>query len=114
MDASAPRLIENNFKQYLRSALQASHNTRISFYYYVLNIGIFVLFFIGLGITLYTCYHNKLSPEEKNNRRIKDEAEILSKIRYYQIQSRTDASQKTRITDLPTGTASQFKEMFDL
>jgi len=114
MDANAPRLIENNFKHYLRGALQASHTTRISFYYYVLNISIFVIFSIGLGVTLYTCYHYKPSPEEKNNRRIRDEAAILSKIRYYQVQSRTDASQKTRITDLPTGTAPEFREMFDL
>lgn len=114
MSHDLPQLIEDNFKNYLHKSLQTSHNIRLSFYYNVLNISVFFIFSGLLGITLYICYTNKLSPIEKNNKRIRDEAEILSKVRFYQQQSRMDASQKTRITDLPTGTAPEFREMFEL
>lgn len=114
MSGSVPRLIESHFKNYLGGALRESHNNRISFYQHTMNISVTAFILSGLIFILYTCYHNKLSPEEKEAKRIHDEASIISKIRFYQEQSITDASQRTRITELPTGTAPEFREMFNL
>jgi hypothetical protein len=114
MSDSVPRLIEAHFKNYLSGALRESHKNRVSFYQYTMNISALAVLLSGLVFILYTCYHNKLSPEEKEAKRIHDEASIISKIRFYQEQSITDASQRSKITDLPTGTAPEFREMFNL
>jgi CRISPR/Cas system-associated exonuclease Cas4 (RecB family) len=109
-----PRLVESSFRTYLDSALQNSHNTRVTFYYYIFNIAVLILFLSVFGGALYYCSINKLTPVELTKKRKQDQEFILSKIRHYQAQSRMDASQTSRITNLPTNTNPDFREMFEL
>lgn len=98
-----PRLIENSSKNYLFQTLQKCHNHRVTIYYYVLNIGILVLFFGIVGSILYYSYKNKLTPYEAQQKLLKDQAYILSKIRYYkEDRKKMEESQVSSITNLPT------------
>lgn len=80
----APKLIEPGVKHHLYQTLHNCHDTRVSLYTWILNIGVFVIF-MGITISaLYFCYTRKLSPEEKYNKMMRDQSYILSKIRFYQ------------------------------
>ena len=65
----------------------------------IINVSLFVIFFIILGIILLYKYKGKLTPSEKNMKNIEKQQYILSKIKNYQ-----DAklrSQQSLITGLP-------------
>jgi hypothetical protein len=98
-----PRLIENSSKNYLFQTLQKCHNHRVTIYYYVLNISVLILFFGIVGAVLYYSYKNKLTPYEAQQKMLKDQAYILSKIRYYKEDRKNmEESQVSSITNLPT------------
>ena len=98
----SPKLIDYSAKYYLYNVLKKCHEHRVSIYYYVLNISVLIVF---LGITaaiLYSCYKNKLTDYEKNQKMMRDQQYILSKIRYYkEDKKRQEESQYSNITDLP-------------
>ena len=101
MDAY-PRLIENSAKNYLLQTLQKCHHNRTTIYYYAFNIGILVLFFTIVGFILYNAYKNKLTPYEANQKMLRDQYYVLSKIKWYQEDRKnTHESQSTSITNLP-------------
>jgi hypothetical protein len=81
---SGPRLIEPTAKHFLHTTLTQCHSNRVNVYYWGLNITIFVVFVCIFGAALYYCYKRKLSPEEQYNKMMKEQAYILSKIRFYQ------------------------------
>lgn len=96
-----PRLIESGAHNYMSDILQTCHSTRVNIYLYALNIGVFFLF-VGITVAiLYYCYSTRLSPEDAYQKQLKEQAYILSKIRYYKEQQRNIAS-KASITGLPT------------
>jgi hypothetical protein len=99
MSMNVGHLIEPTVKYYLFNTLQNCHAHRINIYYYVLNIGVFLIFSLIVGYTLYYCYTHKLSPHEREQKMLKDQNIILSKIRMYQedIQDR----RMSDITNLP-------------
>jgi len=92
-------LIEPTVKYYLFSSLQSCHENRVTIYYYVLNIGVFLIFSTIVIYVLYYCYTNKLSPYEKEQKMLREQNIILSKIRLYQedLQDR----RMSNITKLP-------------
>ena len=98
----APNLIDHSAKYYLYNVLRKCHNNRVSIYYYVLNLGVLVVF---LGITcavLYYCNKYKLNDYDKNQKMMKDQQYILSKIRYFKEDLKQDhESQYSGITNLP-------------
>jgi hypothetical protein len=96
-----PRLIEPTAKNYIFQTLQQCHTHRVSIYYYALNIGVFILFITCVGIILYYCSKNKLSDYEKQQRMLSDQQYVLSKIRYYQEDSKAKKAQVSGITSLP-------------
>jgi hypothetical protein len=96
-----PRLIEPTSKYYMSELLHKCHENRVHIYQYSLNIGIFVIFVVIVGLVLYYCYRSKLSPEEEYNKRMKDQEYILSKIRFYKHHQQSIQS-KSDITSLPT------------
>ena len=97
-----PRLIEYTTKNYLFNTLQQCHNNRITIYYYALNIGVFLFIVIVFGGFLYFCNRHKLTDYEKQQKMIKDQQYILSKIQYYQEDKKQrQESQSSNITDLP-------------
>lgn len=96
----APHLIEPNAKYFLYSTLQKCHDNRVQIYTTVLNITVFLVFVSITGITLYYCYNKKLTPYEQQQKLLKDQAYVLSKIRYYQGEN---MNRKTSdITNLPS------------
>jgi len=99
MTMNIGHLIEPTVKHYLFSALNSCHEQRVTIYYYVLNIGVFLLFFGLAAAILYYCYTHKLSPLEKEKKMLRDQNIILSKIRMYQedLQDRRVSG----ITNLP-------------
>jgi len=96
-----PQLIEHEAHNYMTQILQGCHSNRVKIYLYVLNIGIFLIFFIIVGLVLYYCHKTKMTPEEVNQKQLKEQDYILSKIRYYKEQQRNITS-KASITGLPT------------
>lgn len=97
-----PRLIENSAKNYLFQTLQKCHTNRVSIYYYALNFGVLFLFVGIVGLILYYCSKKKLSDYEKQQKMLKDQQYVLSKIRYYQQDKKErQQSQVSGITDLP-------------
>jgi len=97
-----PRLIENSAKNFLFQTLQKCHYNRVSIYYYTLNIGILVLFFGIFGSVLYYSYKNKLTPYEMQQKMMRDQQYVLSKIRYFQEDRKNmENTQVSSITNLP-------------
>jgi uncharacterized membrane protein len=96
-----PKLIENSAKNYLFQTLKQCHNNRVTIYYYVYNIGIFLIFVSIVGLTLYYCSKNKLSDYEKRQRMMRDQQYILSKIRYYKEDVQEQRQKQSDITNLP-------------
>jgi hypothetical protein len=99
MDTS--HLIENTTKNYLFQTLKQCHNHRVSIYYYVLNISIFILFILITGTVLYYCNKYKLSDVDKKRKMYKDQQYVLSKIRYFQEERKQNENQMSNITQLP-------------
>jgi membrane protein insertase Oxa1/YidC/SpoIIIJ len=96
------RLIENSARNYLFQTLQKCHTNRVSIYYYVLNFGVLFIFVGIVALVLYYCSKQKLSDYDKQQKMIKDQQYILSKIRYYQEDKKEQQrSQVSSITDLP-------------
>lgn len=96
-----PKLIENSAKNYLFQTLKQCHNNRVTIYYYIFNISIFVIFVSIVGLTLYYCSKNKLSDLEKRKRMLRDQQYILSKIRYYKEDIKEQREKQSDITNLP-------------
>jgi hypothetical protein len=97
-----PRLTEISAKHFLFNTLQNCHTNRVSIYYYALNFGVLFLFVSVVALVLYYCSKQKLSDYEKQQKMLKDQQYILSKIRYYQEDKKERShSQVTGITDLP-------------
>ena len=97
----APRLIETGTHMYLKDILQSCHNYRSTVYYYGFNTIVFILFVGITGLILYSCNRQKLSDYEKNQRLIRDQRYILSKIRYHQEDTKRQKEQLSSITNLP-------------
>jgi hypothetical protein len=97
-----PRLIENSAKNYLYQTLQKCHHNRTNVYYYSLNLGVLVIFVGIVALVLYNSYKNKLSPYEHQQKMLRDQQYILSKIRWHQEDRKNmQQSQMSSITDLP-------------
>ena len=95
-----PALIENNTRYYLQNVLQKCNQHRASIYHWSLNIGVFIIFVIIVFAILYSCYKSKRTPEEIQQKDLKDQAYILSKIRHYK-QERQHIVSRTTLTGLP-------------
>lgn len=84
MDSNAPRLVEPTTKYFLHNTLNQCHNNRVNIYTWVLNISVFVIFVGIFAAALYYCRKRKLTPEQQYQKMMKEQAYILSKIRFYQ------------------------------
>ena len=82
--APPPRLTESNVTSYIENVLYSCHNVRIQVYSFIFNSIVLILFVSLFGISLWICRVNKLSPEEKSERFIRDQQHILAKIRFHE------------------------------
>ena len=99
-------LIEPNVKNYLYDTLQKCHSKRVGIYYYIFNIGILLFVLVVFGLALYYSSKQKLSDYERNQKMIRDQEYVLSKIRHYKEDKQNlEESQMTGITNLPFTTS---------
>ena len=95
-------LIEPSVKNYLFNTLQKCRSKRVDIYFYVLNIGVLVIFGFIVVAALYYCYTQKPNEYERQQKIIKDQEYVMSKIRYYQHQRKNDEeTQISSISNLP-------------
>jgi hypothetical protein len=97
-----PSLIEISTKNYLFNTLKQCHNNRVNLYYYVFNISIFLIFVAIVGTILYRCSVNKPTEYQRQQKMLRDQQYVLSKIRYYKEDvENSDNQHITRLTNLP-------------
>jgi hypothetical protein len=97
-----PSLIDASAKNYMFNTLKQCHTTRVNIYYYVFNIGIFLLFVAVVGTILYRCSLNKPTEYERQQKLLQDQQYVMSKIRYYKNEVDNNENQHiTRLTNLP-------------
>lgn len=88
MNIQLPQLTESSFGELMKHNLSMCHETRIQNYYVALNVGILLVFSLGLGFFLYYRYKNRPTKEERIRKMQKDQQFILERIRFYQTQQR--------------------------
>ena len=96
-----PRLIETNVKNYLFDNLQKCHEQKTILYSWIVNISIFVIFCIILFTVLYFCRKRKLLPYELEEKQLKEQQYVLSKIREYKMEKTKKPQTISAITNLP-------------
>jgi hypothetical protein len=79
-----PKLIDPYAIYHLNNTLSKCHNTRAQLYSWSLNIGIIIFIVAIIGTYIYYCYKTKPSEYEVQQKMLRDQEYILSKIRYYQ------------------------------
>lgn len=89
-------LIPSNVKSYVCNTLTKCHETRTTIYYWVLNISVLTVFCLVLFCALYLCHRNKPSPEQLQERMLRNQYYVLQQIKSYQ-----QNNDKNRITNLP-------------
>jgi beta-lactamase regulating signal transducer with metallopeptidase domain len=95
-----PKLIESSAYQIMNDILARCHTNRVNIYLYVWNAAALIGTVAFIAIVLYTCYKSKPSAEEREQKMLRDQDYILSKIRYYKDIRRQMDSRS--ITGLPT------------
>jgi uncharacterized protein YcfL len=97
-----PSLIEASTKNYLFNTLKQCHNNRVNLYYYVFNAIVFLIFIAIVGTILYRCSMNKPTEYERQQKILRDQQYVMSKIRYYKDEVEDNDNQhNTRLTNLP-------------
>jgi sortase (surface protein transpeptidase) len=98
-DIIKPKLTEPGIMSYLNDTLKSCHNFKTTYYNYIYNIGLFLLFLVIISLLLIYKYKGKLTPEEIRKNEEKKKKYILTKIYNYQ-QEKLHA-QQSLITGLP-------------
>lgn len=83
-----PRLIESGFRSTLQDTLSNCHNNRIHIYSIALNAIVLILFVIIVVVTLYYCHRSKPTAYELQQKILRDQQYVLSKIRFYQAEQK--------------------------
>lgn len=90
-------LWDGHVAAYIEESLQKCHEQRVHIYYYVLNVGILLVFVLFGSVYLYYAFTTKLTPEQLYERRMQDQAYVLHQIRRY-----NEEEQKLEtLTELP-------------
>jgi len=99
MNINKPLLTEPGIKYFINDMLKQCHNVKEKYQNMIINVGLFVMFFVILGSILIYKYKGKLTKEEmKEKERIKNQY-VLSKIQNYKIAKLKE--QQSLITGLP-------------
>lgn len=98
-DISKPLLIEPGVKYFLNETLKQCHVFKENHRNMLFNVGLFVAFFIVLGILLLVKYKGKPTQAELEQKELEKKQYILSKIRNFQDAKRRE--QQELITGLP-------------
>lgn len=82
-------LTEPGIRDHLLESLEQCKKIKYTYYTYVINIGLFILFVVGVGILLYIKSKNKLTPSQKNKKNEDDRLYIVNRIRSLQLEKMT-------------------------
>jgi hypothetical protein len=94
-----PRLVESSVRNYLYDTLHRCHQYKSNIYSWVFNIALFLMFCLIIGTILYLRRKQRnISPQEREEKMLREQNYVLSKIRQYQMDQKR---QSTMITDLP-------------
>jgi hypothetical protein len=93
-----PRLIESNVRNYLSSSLGKCHEYKSKIYSWTFNIAVFLGLVIIIGSILYFRKKRDIPEYEKQEKMLREQNYILSKIREFQMDQKRQTSM---ITDLP-------------
>lgn len=96
---SKPILIEPGTKYFLNQSLKLTHEYRIKFYNKMINIGLFIGFFLILGAILLYKYKGRLTPIEKERKNKEQQQYVLLRIKKFQDAKRI--AHQELITGLP-------------
>ena len=97
-----PRRVESNLRGYLQETLYNCHHYKQTMYVWAFNLGIFFFFVVIIGFILYFRRRSKYIPEyEKEEKMLREQNYILSKIRDYQNYEKRKRQESSMITDLP-------------
>ena len=80
-------LIEPGIRDYFTDSFQQCKEYKMSYYTWIVNSVLFVLFVLTVSIILYFKRKKKLSPEQRRKRNEEDRTYIINKIR--SLQKRT-------------------------
>ena len=79
-------LTEPGIRDHLLQSLEECKKIKMTYYTYVLNIGLFILFSLGVAAILYFKKKTKLTPSQKNKKNEDDLHYIISRIRSLQLE----------------------------
>jgi hypothetical protein len=78
-------LTEPGIRDHLLESLEQCKRIKMTYYTYVMNIGLFILFVGCVGTILYFKKKNKLTPNQKNKKNEDDRLYIVNRIRSLQL-----------------------------
>jgi hypothetical protein len=79
-------LIEPGIRDYFNGSFQQCKEYKMTYYTWIVNIVLFVLFVLTLTLILYFKRKKKLTPEQLRKRNEEDRMYIINKIRSLQIR----------------------------
>ena len=94
-----PTLVEPGVRYFLKETLKQCHDFKYKYYSFILNIGLFIGFFLFLSIFLMSKYKGKMSPKERERKDREKHEYILSKIKLVQDEKKRISNEL--ITGLP-------------
>jgi hypothetical protein len=79
-------LIEPGIRDYFNGSFQQCKEYKMTYYTWIVNIVLFVLFVLTVSIILYFKRKKKLTPEQRRKRNEEDRMYIINKIRSLQVE----------------------------
>lgn len=99
VEYSKPMLTEPGIRYFLSETLKQCNINKNKYYNLIINTGLFLVFFLILGIILLIKYKGRLTESEKQQKNLEKQQYILQKIKNFQ-ESKQRARQEL-ITGLP-------------
>jgi hypothetical protein len=79
-------LTEPGIRDHLLTSLEQCKQIKMTYYTYVMNLGLLILFVGGVATLLYFKKKNKMTPSEKNKKNEEDRLYIVNRIRSLQLE----------------------------
>ena len=101
-DNLKPQLIENNVKYFMNSTLDSCHKFKDKYYNNLYNVGLFIGFFIILGIILFVNYKGNKTTKELEQQKHNDREYIIKQLLKIKKENIDDRKIRNNlITNLP-------------
>ena len=94
---TTPRLIEQGVRNYMHVVLHKCYDQRVRLYSIGLNLGVLFVFLGILSLSLWYGYSKKLSPHDRQQKMLRDQHTVLTKIREFQSQKQLQKEQMSNL-----------------